>query len=152
MFDNDENKTKANQLLLAAHLNIAACELKLSENSKAIESCEKALKLDSNNEKALFRIAQAHLNLSNFEEAIKYFNRVLEANQDNAEARKQLAITKQKYKEYNDREKKLYAKMFANIAKSNKNETDSHNGEHNHNENNTNNLQASHATHEGCCA
>jgi len=98
--------------------------LKLSENAKAIEACEKALKMDDNNEKALFRIAQANFNLSNFDEAVKFYNKVLEVNNDNKEARNQILITKQKLKEYNDREKRLYSKMFSGLGKS-KEETQS---------------------------
>ncbi len=91
--------------------------MKLNENAKAIEACEKALKFDDNNEKALFRIAQANFNLSNFDEAVKFYSKVLEVNKDNKEARNQILITKQKLKEYNDREKRLYSKMFSGLGK-----------------------------------
>ena len=106
---------------MAVNLNLAACNLKLNENLKAIESCEKVLKLDANNEKALFRIAQANSNLSNFDEAVKFYNQVLELNKDNKEARNQILVTKQKLKEANEKEKKLYSKMFSGIGKSNGN-------------------------------
>lgn len=115
--DDEEAKKKINQLLLAAHLNVAACNLKLNENLKAIESCEKVLKLDANNEKALFRIAQANSSLSNFDESIKFYNRVLEVNSENKDAQNQIKITKQKLKEFNEKEKKLYSKMFSGIGK-----------------------------------
>ena len=89
------------------------CCLKTNENFKAIESCEKALKLEENNEKALFRIAQANLSLGNFDESIKLFNKVLEVNKENKDASKQILNAKQKLKEFNEREKKLYSKMFS---------------------------------------
>ncbi len=103
-------------MVLAAHLNVAMCNLKTNENLKAIESCEKALKLEPNNEKALFRIAQANLSLANFDESVKFFNQVLEVNKENKEASKNILVAKQKLKEYNEREKKLYSKMFAGLG------------------------------------
>ena len=46
---------KRNALLLAAHLNLAMCHLKQSNNVDAILSCDEALKVDTKNEKGLFR-------------------------------------------------------------------------------------------------
>ncbi len=115
-YTEDGDVIKSNQLQLAAHLNMAACNLKLNENLKALESCEKVLKTDERNEKALFRTAQAHANLSNFTEAIKFFSQTLEVNENNKEARNQLALTRDKLKAYNEKEKKLYSKMFSAIV------------------------------------
>lgn len=114
--DDAENQKKISQLVLAAHLNVAMCNLKTNEYLKAIESCEKALKLEPNNEKALFRIAQANLSLANFDESVKFFNQVLEVNKENKEASKSILVAKQKLKEYNEREKKLYSKMFSGLG------------------------------------
>jgi len=50
-----EYGTERNRLLLAAHLNMALCHLKLSNNVAARESAGRAIELDSKNEKALFR-------------------------------------------------------------------------------------------------
>jgi len=41
--------------MLAAHLNLAMCYLKLSEDVDACRSCDDALALDPKNEKGLFR-------------------------------------------------------------------------------------------------
>ncbi len=116
-YSDDADIAQSKQLQLAANLNIAACNLKLNDNQHAIEACEKVLKIDAKNEKALFRTAQAHVNQSNFSEALKYFNLTLEANEHNKEAHVQLAATRQKMKEYNEKEKKLYTKMFSAISK-----------------------------------
>ena len=43
------------RLLLAAHLNLALCHLKLGDDTAARESANRALELDSKSEKALFR-------------------------------------------------------------------------------------------------
>ena len=51
----DEESDKRKALLLAAHLNLAMCYLKLSEDLDACQSCDEALGLDPKNEKGLFR-------------------------------------------------------------------------------------------------
>jgi len=43
------------RLLLAAHLNLALCHLKLGSDAAARESANRAMELDDKNEKALFR-------------------------------------------------------------------------------------------------
>jgi len=51
----DDEADKRKVLLLAAHLNVAMCRLKLSEDVEACQSCDEALALDPKNEKGLFR-------------------------------------------------------------------------------------------------
>ena len=52
---NGEDGEKRKALMLAAHLNLAMCYLKLSEDVDACRSCDDALALDPKNEKGLFR-------------------------------------------------------------------------------------------------
>lgn len=117
VYDKDEQKEKSKQLQLAARLNIAACHLKLKSYRQCIDSCNKALELDSRNEKSLFRMAQAYQGECEFDEAIKYYNKVLEVNADNKEAAHSISICRQKIKEYSQKEKALYSKMFASLSK-----------------------------------
>lgn len=53
-----EEKEKRDALVLAAHLNLAACELRLGEDTKVIEHCNSALDISKDNAKAFFRRAQ----------------------------------------------------------------------------------------------
>ena len=51
----DEEAEKRKSLVLAAHLNLAMCYLKLAEDVDACRSCDEALTLDPKSEKGLFR-------------------------------------------------------------------------------------------------
>ena len=117
MYDTDENKSKSTQLQLAARLNLAMCHLKLKDYRQALETCQKALELEANNEKGLFRMAQAYQGLGEYEDAITQYNRVLEVNSQNRDAQNSVALCRQKIKEYNQKEKALYSKMFSALAK-----------------------------------
>lgn len=117
MYDLDEEKSTSVKLQLAANLNVAACHLKLKNYRQAADACQKALDLDASSEKGLFRMAQAYYGLSEFEEAIKYFSKVVEINPENKEANHFVALSKQKVKEAHEKEKALYSKMFSAISK-----------------------------------
>lgn len=114
-FSNEEIQ-KAQALRLASHLNLAMCHLKLQSFSAAIESCNKALELDSNNEKGLFRRGEAHLAVNDFDLARADFQKVLQLYPSNKAAKTQLAICQQRIRKQLAREKKLYANMFERLA------------------------------------
>ncbi|XP_045151829.1 peptidyl-prolyl cis-trans isomerase FKBP4 [Echinops telfairi] len=107
---------KAQALRLASHLNLAMCHLRLQAFPAATESCNKALELDSNNEKGLFRRGEAHLAVNDFELAQADFQKVLQLYPSNKAARAQLAICQQRIRNQLAREKKLYANMFERLA------------------------------------
>ncbi|KAF7248264.1 Peptidyl-prolyl cis-trans isomerase FKBP4 [Varanus komodoensis] len=109
-------EAKAKSLRLAAHLNLAMCHLKLKEYSQVLENCSKALELDSNNEKGLFRRGEARLAVNDFELARADFQKVLQLYPSNKAAKTQLIICQQKIREQHEREKKMYANMFQRLA------------------------------------
>ena len=61
-YTEDEQQSKQT-LVLALSLNCALCHIKLEQWNKAIDCCEKALNIESQNEKALYRKAQVGLML-----------------------------------------------------------------------------------------
>ncbi|XP_042529210.1 peptidyl-prolyl cis-trans isomerase FKBP4 [Dipodomys spectabilis] len=111
-----EELQKASALRLAAHLNLAMCHLKLQAFSAAVENCDKALELDSKNEKGLFRRGEAHLAVNDFELARADFQKVLQFYPNNKAARTQLAVCQQRVRKQLAREKRLYANMFERLA------------------------------------
>lgn len=112
----NEDVQKAQALRLASHLNLAMCHLKLQAFSAAIESCNKALELDSNNEKGLFRRGEAYLAVNDFDLARADFQKVLQLYPSNKAAKAQLVICQQRIRKQLAREKRLYANMFERLA------------------------------------
>lgn len=113
-------KTQRNDLILSAHLNLALCYLKMDQNVEAKDSCNEALKLSPQNEKALFRRGQAYLALASPEIAIKDFQEVLKVEPKNTAAVKQIGICNNLIKKQLEKEKKLYANMFDKFAQEDK--------------------------------
>ncbi|XP_001366229.1 peptidyl-prolyl cis-trans isomerase FKBP4 [Monodelphis domestica] len=114
--EEEGHRTQARALRLASHLNLAMCHLKLHSFSAAVESCNKALELDNNNEKGLFRRGEAYLAVNDFELARDDFQKVLKLYPSNKAARTQLTVCQQRIREQHAREKKLYANMFQRLA------------------------------------
>ncbi|XP_036145842.1 FK506-binding protein 59 [Monomorium pharaonis] len=116
----DDLKKEKDSLLIAGHLNLALCYLKTNENLLARDECTKALELDPQNEKALFRRGQAHLGLSSPEIAVNDFQEVLKVSPKNTAASKQILICNALIKKQLAKEKKLYANMFDKFAQEDK--------------------------------
>ncbi|XP_076848890.1 peptidyl-prolyl cis-trans isomerase FKBP4 [Brachyhypopomus gauderio] len=111
-----EEEERAKTLRLAAHLNLAMCYLKLHDPSPAFENCDKALELDANNEKALFRRGEALFAMKEFDRAREDFQRVLQLYPANKAAKSQVVLCQKHLKEQHEKDKRLYANMFQKFA------------------------------------
>ncbi|CAG0915937.1 unnamed protein product [Notodromas monacha] len=126
--DTPEEKKSRNEVLLAVRLNLGLVALKLGEERESVEHCSKALDIDSSNEKAYFRRGQALLKMHEPEKALKDFNKVVELNPENKAAVGQIALCKKSVVDLQNRDKKIYQKMFElyssgdNVGTSEKNE------------------------------
>lgn len=116
-YDDDDKKKKADELKLSAQSNVALCHLKLNEHAECIRACDKALEIDPKNEKCLFRRGQCHQSMSNHEDAIKDFQEVLTLNPANSAAKQSIQKCRDDIKAYQQKEKQLYANIFAKLAK-----------------------------------
>ncbi|CAG0893865.1 unnamed protein product [Darwinula stevensoni] len=110
-------KKECEQISLAGHLNLALCYLKKEEFLLARDECDKALKLDAKNEKALFRKGQAYYGMKEHDAAKKEFQAVLEMDKENKAAAHQIMLCNQAIKMQKERDKKLYANMFERMSK-----------------------------------
>src|SRR5690606_32047171 len=77
LLDFNEKKKEIEELKLICLTNLAASELKLSKYENVIKTCTNALKIDENNMKALYRRAQAFMNLEEFEKSKQDFDKIL---------------------------------------------------------------------------
>jgi len=91
--------------------------LKLQDNFEARAAATKALELDPQNEKALFRRGQALIGLGEPQLASKDFAECLKIDPNNSAAKSQQAACNKILKEQLQKEKKIYANMFDKFAK-----------------------------------
>lgn len=115
-FSEDEKK-QAKALKITCNLNDAACKLKLKEFKQAEKLCTKVLELESSNVKALYRRAQAYMNMADMDLAEYDIKKALELDPNNREVKLGYKALKEKVKEYNKKDAKLYGNMFAKLNK-----------------------------------
>ncbi|XP_020261572.1 70 kDa peptidyl-prolyl isomerase-like isoform X2 [Asparagus officinalis] len=113
----EEEKKQSKALKVSINLNNAACKLKLKEYKQAEKLCTKVLELQSKNVKALYRRAQAYINLADLDLAELDIKKALEIDPDNRDVKLEYRTLKEKMKEYNKREAKFYGNMFAKMSK-----------------------------------
>jgi FKBP-type peptidyl-prolyl cis-trans isomerase len=114
-----DDLVQRNSLILAAHLNLALCHIKLGNPEAAKQSASKALEVDGKNEKALFRRGLANEGLQEYELAIADFKAVLDIDRENRAAKQQLTVTCNRIKEQHEKERQTYAGMFDKLVKVN---------------------------------
>ncbi|KAG7014531.1 Peptidyl-prolyl cis-trans isomerase FKBP62 [Cucurbita argyrosperma subsp. argyrosperma] len=113
-FSEDEKK-QAKALKVACNLNNAACKLKLKQYNEAEKLCTKVLELESSNVKALYRRAQAYIELADFDLAEFDIKKALDIDPNNRDVKLEYKTLKEKVKEYNKKDAKFYGNMFAKM-------------------------------------
>ncbi|CAK0832627.1 unnamed protein product, partial [Prorocentrum cordatum] len=114
----EDVKAKARDLKQACELNRAMCYLRMNDYDEAKAACNRVLKDDKGNVKALYRRAQCEHALRNFEECIGDCKRVAEADPQNREVRALLKQAMEGQKEVNRQAKGMYANMMNGLGKS----------------------------------
>ncbi|GFX56326.1 peptidyl-prolyl cis-trans isomerase FKBP4 [Trichonephila clavipes] len=105
------------ELVKSSYLNISLCHLKTKNYLECIKYCEKTLAADPVNEKALYRKGQAKMNINDYSEALKDFNKVVKLFPENRAARHRVKTCFEKIKAFNSRERNLYGNMFEKFVK-----------------------------------
>ncbi|MBA0651525.1 hypothetical protein Goklo_018841 [Gossypium klotzschianum] len=114
---NDEEKKQAKLPKVNCNLNNAASKLKLKDYKQAAKLCTKVLELDSGNVKALYRRAQAYIQLVDLDLAEADIKKALEIDPDNRDVKLEYRVLKEKIKEYNKRDAQFYGNIFAKMNK-----------------------------------
>ncbi|KAM5569719.1 peptidyl-prolyl cis-trans isomerase FKBP62-like [Rosa sericea] len=113
----DEEKQQAKVLKITCNLNDAACKLKLKQYKDAEKLCTKVLELDSRNVKALYRRAQAYIQLVDLDLAELDIKKALEIDPNNKDVKQEYKLLKEKVKEYNKKDAQFYGNIFAKMHK-----------------------------------
>ncbi|KAL6296114.1 hypothetical protein ACE6H2_004256 [Prunus campanulata] len=115
-FGDDESKL-ARELRLSFWLNGAACSLKLNDFQEAIKLCSKVLDIEFHNVKALYRRAQAYMQVADLVLAELDIKKALEVDPQNREVKLIEKNLKRQEVESNKRDAKLYTNIFGRMTK-----------------------------------
>ncbi|KAK9068705.1 hypothetical protein SSX86_012820 [Deinandra increscens subsp. villosa] len=115
-FSEDE-KQQAKLLKISCNLNNAACKLKLRDYKQAVKLCTKVLDADSKNVKALYRRAQAYIQLVDPDLAEMDIKKALDIDPDNRDVKLEYKLLREKVKEYNKKDAQFYGNIFAKMNK-----------------------------------
>ncbi|KAJ8755324.1 hypothetical protein K2173_019122 [Erythroxylum novogranatense] len=113
----DEEKQQSKTLKISCKLNNAACKLKSKDYKEAEKLCTKVLELESRNVKALYRRAQAYIQLVDLDLAEIDIKKALEIDPDNKDVKSEYRILKEKVREYNKKDAQFYGNIFAKMSK-----------------------------------
>uniref|UniRef100_A0A2P2PIR3 peptidylprolyl isomerase n=1 Tax=Rhizophora mucronata TaxID=61149 RepID=A0A2P2PIR3_RHIMU len=113
----DDEKQQSKVLKITCKLNNAACKLKLKDYRQAEKLCTKVLELDSRSVKALYRRAQAYIQLVDLDLAEMDIKKALEIDPNNKDVKLEYKILKEKVREYNKKDAQFYSNIFAKMNK-----------------------------------
>ncbi|XP_054708348.1 peptidyl-prolyl cis-trans isomerase FKBP4-like [Uloborus diversus] len=113
----EESQESRRSLLLSGFLNIALCLLKMENYFEAIKYCDKALQIDPDNEKGLFRRGKAKMMINDCQDALKDFQTLCTLSPENKVAKNSIVLCHEKIKEQNLKDKSTYNKMFDKFKK-----------------------------------
>eukprot|EP00253_Pinus_taeda_P010812 PITA_10812 len=113
----EDQKQQTKALKVTCNLNNAACNLKLKEYREAAKLCSKVLEVDSKNVKALYRRAQAYIETADLDQAESDLKKELEIDPSNRDVKMEYKTLKEKQKEYNKEEAKLFGNMFNRMSR-----------------------------------
>ncbi|XP_023748652.1 70 kDa peptidyl-prolyl isomerase [Lactuca sativa] len=113
----DDEKQESKILKISCNLNNAACKLKLKDYKQTVKLCTKVLDADSKNVKALYRRAQAYIQLVDLDLAEMDIRKALEIDPKNRDVKLEYKLLKEKVKEHNKKDAQFYGNIFAKMNK-----------------------------------
>eukprot|EP00435_Cladocopium_sp_Y103_P028268 s79_g7.t1 len=114
--DFKEQRAEALELRRVAFLNEAACMLQLGEMSHVKDLCDKVLKEEPEQPKALFRRAKALLVLKEHQAAVEDLQRLKEVDPTNVAGQRLLREAKEELRKQDRASSKTYSKMCAGLG------------------------------------
>ncbi|XP_062844884.1 inactive peptidyl-prolyl cis-trans isomerase FKBP6 [Trichomycterus rosablanca] len=110
--DGDEKKA-VEEARLPFLLNLSLTYLRLEKPHKALQYSQRVLQISPENTKALFRCGQAYLQMFDYEKAHDYLTMAQAKKPFDADINSLLQKLAVCYKDYLDKEKHMYARMFS---------------------------------------
>lgn len=110
---NEEQEKKLLQLQANCLLNSAACHLKNQRYEEALNDCNEALDIDSDNAKALFRKGQALHGNRDYDTSLKTLYSALKLAPTDKSINAEIIAVKGEIQAYRAAEKKAFSKLFA---------------------------------------
>ncbi|KAG8458617.1 hypothetical protein KFE25_008414 [Diacronema lutheri] len=111
-----DDMRRVNELKLVHFSNVALCHLKLGNAPKCITYCTRALGLDPDNVKCLFRRGKCRLDTGDLDGAREDLQRVRQLDGANREIVPELQRLRQLSAAHDRKESKKFSKMFAKIS------------------------------------
>jgi len=118
----DEEKASLKNNKLPCHLNLSLAFLKENNHKKALEQANKALEIDSNNVKGLYRRGLVEVELDDWDSARRDYDRCLELEPDNVAVKKAKANLNKIVAKQEQKDKKRYKNMFSRLERLEKKE------------------------------
>merc|ERR1712154_584105 len=112
--EEEKKEIKTNQA--SCHSNTALCKLKLKQFTDCIESCVKALELEPENVKAIYRRGQAHAYNGNNPSALVDLKKAKELNPEDKQIQKMVEVIRKRLRLEKKKEKDLYRGMFEKMT------------------------------------
>jgi FK506-binding protein 6 len=114
---NEEEERLWKDSLTKLYLNMSLCCLKKSSAPRAISFANKVLDFDSKNVKAIFRLGQAYMMLSEFKRARDKFVVAIRLAPNSEDIRRELLKLDQRVEKFRAMERSMCAKMFPDARK-----------------------------------
>ena len=111
----DEEKQASKKLKLSLNLNSAAVAIKTKSWTEARQASQKALDIESSNEKALYRYAQATMEMHEYDESRRSLKKILEQDESHAEAQRMMKRLKALEAHQAKKDAKIFGGMFSKI-------------------------------------
>ncbi|GCC33687.1 hypothetical protein chiPu_0012157 [Chiloscyllium punctatum] len=96
----------------ALYSNLAACQIKQKQYRNVIHNCSKALEIEPDSVKCLYRRGQAYASINEFDKAKRDLKRVLKLEPANSAAAAQLRVLIEQIKAQNEKMGKAMSKLF----------------------------------------
>ncbi|XP_078422722.1 FK506-binding protein-like [Cetorhinus maximus] len=107
-----EKGEEYDQTRKALYSNLAACQIKQKQYRNVIQNCSKALEIDPDSMKCLYRRGQAYASINEFDKAKGDLRRVLKLEPGNSAAAQQLRVLNEQVKAQNEKMGKAMSKLF----------------------------------------